>query len=364
MNQKLAIQIETEKSCPKRGDKDIFMDKIEVEVILVNQIPKETEQLILADSCMCKCHKSHHFEDEAYSEYYLQKHNQDKALLHEELLSDQTLENLMLAMKKSIKINPYILKILQELAKIEFQKNGKRKNYFKNQDSNSIQPEDFIRTLPDWSAGKNVKLKKILPEEIKIARILKILNTNFKIGDIAKLIGLKKLRLVRKISDDIITTIAKKGSWTMREKWFYYLFRRNLGNNPEQLYRIFPYKKMNEVVYVWNRELSQMRFKFEFLIFTILQSDAFYRTDLITDLEKYLIRKPKKFDPYSFKIVSNYLRKRTTKFYTANTIEELFAYENLETSLAMKLWTKDEKGEKTLNIKKIQLLVCDEMFTI
>lgn len=335
--------------------KDNKASKLEIEIIFVGE-KLEIEKQVKHD-CFCLCHNKQAYNDLDYPKYFMTKYRQDEDLLEEDLSHLDIATNTKIV-NQSWEFSRFKITDLTE--KVLLNESGKKllvkRKISKNEVLHPIE-QDFNDYEAADSNGEADFYRKLTSDEIELIKYLKISSPNKSHEFLKKYFPNRRQSFLKLQWEKRAVMILQQSLWTKRELWFYYLFRRNLGKNVTELRRIFFYKKQNEVTYIWHRELSSLRYEYEFLIKRILKNPFFLNTGVLSPLEVFLIRRRTDFNPSVFKLVGKYLRKRTHRFWVAKTLEELFHLNGINSSLLEAFWIETQKNERVLNLSKISTLV-------
>ena len=278
--------------------KDSIHHKVEVKIVMLSKRSESHSE----KHCKCLCHEKENFLDEKFiddlksrKKFIIDPDDEIKRLKKEETID---------LLCKSNQTGGYEQINYQNLFNEIFEKKQK-----------ILQSDSEDTTLTkEWTYKEELALrylKKMYPKE-KWDFYSQILS------------WYSPTQIKRQWNVKIKENVQKEG-WKEREKWFFYLFYRQLGRNWNEMKRIFTKKtKYNQFAYLWNYDIIIKRPQYENLIQNILNYQDVFTSNYLTDLERFLIRRFVKEEHYRFKNDKSFLRTRKQHFWIPETLEEVF----------------------------------------
>lgn len=281
-------------------------------------------------SCLCLCHESQVFEDTEYPCAFFESKKgyfKNRQLLFEISKSEIWKSLINYNQTDSESKMDYFELLKSFLHRTSISRLTCDKNEAQRQ---VLDPKNESTALTmDAFTGLALSKRYWTIEEDTMLRYLKIAHWKLDWNGLAGLLGKQTAQEVKERWEDTVLPCLKLEDWTPREKWFFYLFKRNLGPNWLQIRRIFRFNTENQLIYLWNREIVQKRAEYENLIWNLLKNPDILFSDTLTDLERFLIRKPRAEELQCYKLDGVYLRKRKRKNWVPANLEELFSCESL-----------------------------------
>ena len=327
-----------------RKKNKILTKEIEIKFVYLIKRPKNNSEK--ENDCRCVCHQKWDFEDEKYPISFLEsKSNYFKGKKTLFYLKCEEVHNIL---SKYTQTKNYAIENYSKLIKTEIIKKFNPKiliNFFnENFDEEIIDPksEEYSELVNNLLGNIPPKKTNWTVEEDKMLRFLIIKHYELGWGKIALIMNKKTIKEIKMRWEKCIVPCIKIEGWTERQKWFFYLFKRNMGPNWKEINRIFHFKTINQLIYLWNKEIVKKRSEYENLIYNLFKNKEILFSNDLSPLEIFLIRKYLPVENKGLKFDGLYLRKRKRTTWVPQTLENLFS-PKLKDLDEFKIYESDDK---------------------